>query len=113
MKEYQKLLEQFPKGKDTIGHVLEKIKMGEEDKGISYTPKIWMGEDIEKTVGIWKPLGFTKSLQEILEKELEEVETTITPKNPKEMWDGRKKYVSKQLKPEAKELFDFLEKIII
>jgi len=44
---------------------------------------------------------------------VEKIETTITPKEPKEMWDGRKKLESKQLKPEVQELFTFLNTIFI
>lgn len=61
-------------------------------------------------ISCWEPLGFTNSLQEIyMDTEWEELETIITPKDPKKMWDGQKRY-SKLIptqKP-TRELFQFL-----
>lgn len=61
-------------------------------------------------VQLWFECGVEKSLQFIFESaEWVELETIITPKDPKKMWDGQKRYsklVPKQ--PAIRELFEFL-----
>ena len=91
-----------------IGDVLERVDCfdySKLDPKQYFTDKeLWVNSLIKK----WQPLGFTRSLQDIFEKEWEEVKQDHDPQGYYKSFT-----MIKQLTPQASELLIFLETVIV